>query len=254
MGSCCYILGNLEEFMAMTQLFCPIGSFSWALYLPCHCELFQHQPWSLCILSGSWIVVSVLNLLLHGDFIGFSLSPFFFISLFFIFSWDNFSLLIQWTCLLLFNFCLYFIFMLSACRWSFHIFYYFFLFHIHKYWGGFLLLVVDVFLHPFLIAISIFSPLSPSFLFFPPLCTKYHGCLSCWWWGRIILEAKITSLLMASASCVSKSPLPMKDAAAASGYCLYPPPLARYEEVANNPKLFMSTLEKLHASMGTKFM
>ncbi|KAL1295591.1 high mobility group B protein 15 isoform X2 [Arachis hypogaea] len=61
---------------------------------------------------------------------------------------------------------------------------------------------------------------------------------------------------MASASCASKSPLPMKDAgvASASGYYVYPPPQASYEEVANNPKLFMETLEKLHSSMGTKFM
>ncbi|XP_061357944.1 high mobility group B protein 15-like [Gastrolobium bilobum] len=57
---------------------------------------------------------------------------------------------------------------------------------------------------------------------------------------------------MASTSCVSKSPLPMKEVA--SSYRAYPPPLATYEEVANNSKLFMSTLEKLHASMGTKFM
>ncbi|MED6207968.1 hypothetical protein PIB30_040485 [Stylosanthes scabra] len=33
-----------------------------------------------------------------------------------------------------------------------------------------------------------------------------------------------------------------------------PAPLAKYEEVTTNPKLFMSTLEKLHANMGTKFM
>lgn len=44
----------------------------------------------------------------------------------------------------------------------------------------------------------------------------------------------------------------MKDAS--SNFIPYPAPLAKYEEVAANPKLFMSTLEKLHASMGTKFM
>ncbi|GAB2295706.1 hypothetical protein Dimus_029860 [Dionaea muscipula] len=38
------------------------------------------------------------------------------------------------------------------------------------------------------------------------------------------------------------------------GYHRYPPPLAKYEEVVANPKLFMETLEKLHAAMGTKFM
>ncbi|KAK9029810.1 hypothetical protein V6N11_031255 [Hibiscus sabdariffa] len=37
-------------------------------------------------------------------------------------------------------------------------------------------------------------------------------------------------------------------------YTLYPPPLARYEEVTASPKLFLDTLEKLHVSMGTKFM
>ncbi|XP_058093627.1 high mobility group B protein 15-like isoform X2 [Magnolia sinica] len=37
-------------------------------------------------------------------------------------------------------------------------------------------------------------------------------------------------------------------------YCPYPPPLAKYEEVLSNGKLFMDTLEKLHATMGTKFM
>ncbi|GAU16549.1 hypothetical protein TSUD_167800 [Trifolium subterraneum] len=34
----------------------------------------------------------------------------------------------------------------------------------------------------------------------------------------------------------------------------YPEPLAKYDDVVANPKLFMVTLEKLHASMGTKFM
>ncbi|KAK7281500.1 hypothetical protein RIF29_09555 [Crotalaria pallida] len=51
---------------------------------------------------------------------------------------------------------------------------------------------------------------------------------------------------MASTSGVSHIPLlPIKE---------YPTPLAKYEEVTTNPKLFMLTLEKLHASMGTKFM
>lgn len=34
----------------------------------------------------------------------------------------------------------------------------------------------------------------------------------------------------------------------------YPQPLAKYEDVKVNPRLFMATLEKLHATMGTKFM
>jgi len=74
MGSCCYILGNLREFMAVSQLFCTIIPFSWALYPPSHCKLFHHHPSACCVSSnqGLWLV-SVLNLLLHGDFIGFSL-------------------------------------------------------------------------------------------------------------------------------------------------------------------------------------
>ncbi|XP_061992299.1 high mobility group B protein 15 [Rosa rugosa] len=58
--------------------------------------------------------------------------------------------------------------------------------------------------------------------------------------------------MAASTSCASKSPFPMKDTT--SNLIPYPAPLAKYEEVAANPKLFMSTLEKLHTSMGTKFM
>ncbi|XP_027367348.1 high mobility group B protein 15-like isoform X2 [Abrus precatorius] len=57
---------------------------------------------------------------------------------------------------------------------------------------------------------------------------------------------------MASTSSVGRSSLPMKDAA--SSYCAYPPPLAKYEEVAENSKIFMFTLERLHTCMGTKFM
>lgn len=37
-------------------------------------------------------------------------------------------------------------------------------------------------------------------------------------------------------------------------YHQYPPPLAKYEDIVSSPKLFMVTLEKLHAIMGTKFM
>ncbi|XP_068649268.1 high mobility group B protein 15-like [Aristolochia californica] len=37
-------------------------------------------------------------------------------------------------------------------------------------------------------------------------------------------------------------------------YRQYPLPLATYDEVIRNPKLFIDTLEKLHAKMGTKFM
>lgn len=57
---------------------------------------------------------------------------------------------------------------------------------------------------------------------------------------------------MAATSCVTKSSMLMKEVA--PSYCAYPPPLARYEEVVDNPKQFMVTLEKLHTAMGTKFM
>lgn len=57
---------------------------------------------------------------------------------------------------------------------------------------------------------------------------------------------------MASISCFSKSPLPMKETALSHGE--YPPPMATYEEVVDNPKLFILCLEKLHTLMGTKFM
>ncbi|KAK7817064.1 high mobility group B protein 15 [Quercus suber] len=72
---------------------------------------------------------------------------------------------------------------------------------------------------------------------------------------------------MASASCGSKRPSPMKETSpfypskrsspmkeTSPNYHPYPASLAKYDDVAINPSLFMSTLEKLHASMGTKFM
>ncbi|XP_008778105.1 high mobility group B protein 15-like isoform X2 [Phoenix dactylifera] len=39
-----------------------------------------------------------------------------------------------------------------------------------------------------------------------------------------------------------------------ANYIPYPKPLAKYEEVIANPELFRETLEKLHATLGTKFM
>ncbi|KAE8731876.1 High mobility group B protein 15 [Hibiscus syriacus] len=57
---------------------------------------------------------------------------------------------------------------------------------------------------------------------------------------------------MSSTSFVKQTVVPMKEPS--SNYNPYPPPLARYEDVAVCPKLFLSTLEKLHATMGTKFM
>ena len=42
--------------------------------------------------------------------------------------------------------------------------------------------------------------------------------------------------------------------ASAASFHPYPQPLARYEDVVASGKLFMDTLGKLHATMGTKFM
>lgn len=44
------------------------------------------------------------------------------------------------------------------------------------------------------------------------------------------------------------------DSAAQTNYHPYPKPLATYENVVSDRKLFMETLEKLHLMMGTKFM
>ncbi|CAL1354485.1 unnamed protein product [Linum trigynum] len=52
---------------------------------------------------------------------------------------------------------------------------------------------------------------------------------------------------MASSSCAKQIPV-------VSTYIRYPAAMAEYEEVKNNPKLFMATLEKFHSTMGTKFM
>lgn len=59
-------------------------------------------------------------------------------------------------------------------------------------------------------------------------------------------------LAMASSSCANQSSMSINETT--SKYQVYPPPLANYDDVVANPKLFMSTLEKLHATMGTKFM
>ncbi|KAM7257323.1 hypothetical protein ACFE04_013064 [Oxalis oulophora] len=58
---------------------------------------------------------------------------------------------------------------------------------------------------------------------------------------------------MASTSCAKQGPVPFKDPAS-SNVNTYPQPEARYEEIITDPKRFMSSLEKFHAAMGTKFM
>ncbi|PON31538.1 ARID DNA-binding domain containing protein [Parasponia andersonii] len=60
-------------------------------------------------------------------------------------------------------------------------------------------------------------------------------------------------LAMASTSSGSKTPLAAVREAS-SNFRLYPQLPGRYEDVAADPKLFMDTLENLHASMRTKFM
>ncbi|KAK5793852.1 hypothetical protein F383_22153 [Gossypium arboreum] len=57
---------------------------------------------------------------------------------------------------------------------------------------------------------------------------------------------------MASTSFAKQTLVPMKEPV--SSYTPYPPPLARYEDVVTSQKHFLATLEKLHATMGTKFM
>ncbi|KAI3408427.1 uncharacterized protein J3R85_020263 [Psidium guajava] len=60
---------------------------------------------------------------------------------------------------------------------------------------------------------------------------------------------------MASTSGGNQSPMsPLKEQMQTSGYHPYPPPLAEYDDVVASPSLFMTTLEKLHSTMGTKFM
>lgn len=59
--------------------------------------------------------------------------------------------------------------------------------------------------------------------------------------------------MAASSSTAKQTPLPIKQAPPLQ-YHPYPPPLAKYEDVVASPRLFMDTLGKLHATMGTKFM
>ncbi|KAL6002787.1 hypothetical protein ACLOJK_023009 [Asimina triloba] len=64
--------------------------------------------------------------------------------------------------------------------------------------------------------------------------------------------------LAATVSCsFSSAPLVLPISVAREvppNYCPYPPALAKYEDVVANRKLFMDSLEKLHATLGTKFM
>ncbi|XP_022138724.1 high mobility group B protein 15 isoform X2 [Momordica charantia] len=59
-------------------------------------------------------------------------------------------------------------------------------------------------------------------------------------------------LTMASTSFPGGKPLPVIETS--SNCVLYPPPQATYEDIIGNPKIFMTSLEKLHSIMGTKFM
>ena len=57
---------------------------------------------------------------------------------------------------------------------------------------------------------------------------------------------------MASTSFGGKSLLLVREDS--SNFRPYPQLDGKYEDVVSDPKLFMNTLEKLHVSMGTKFM
>ncbi|KAI3915480.1 hypothetical protein MKW92_030262 [Papaver armeniacum] len=68
--------------------------------------------------------------------------------------------------------------------------------------------------------------------------------------GKGILYASSCS---SPVTCDGNSMITRK-AAPKSSYYFYPQPLAKYEDVVANAKLFMDTLGKLHATMRTKFM
>ncbi|KAJ8541516.1 hypothetical protein K7X08_002332 [Anisodus acutangulus] len=57
---------------------------------------------------------------------------------------------------------------------------------------------------------------------------------------------------MASSSANQNNSVPLRVVAPNNQY-LYPPPLAIYANVVASPQVFMDTLKKLHAAMGTKF-
>ncbi|XP_043722485.1 high mobility group B protein 15-like isoform X2 [Telopea speciosissima] len=58
--------------------------------------------------------------------------------------------------------------------------------------------------------------------------------------------------MVSSSSACYTSPLPVREAP--PNYRPYPSPLAKYQDVIADRKLFMDSLEKLHSTMGTKFM
>ncbi|KAF5192650.1 High mobility group b protein [Thalictrum thalictroides] len=68
-------------------------------------------------------------------------------------------------------------------------------------------------------------------------------------------SGKELALLPCSSAVPSSSyPAMSADVAASSKHYVYPQPLAKYEDIVANPKVFMNTLENLHATMRTKFM
>ncbi|KAJ4968019.1 hypothetical protein NE237_014720 [Protea cynaroides] len=58
--------------------------------------------------------------------------------------------------------------------------------------------------------------------------------------------------MVPSSSAHYAKPFPLKEAP--PSYRPYPPPLAKYQNVVADRNLFMDSLEKLHGTMGTKFM
>lgn len=73
-----------------------------------------------------------------------------------------------------------------------------------------------------------------------------------------VVEEKVAEKGKQLATGISSSPLTpvaQKDAAGdGNNYNPYPPPVAKYEEVIADRELFIKSLEKLHAILGTKFM
>ncbi|PIA36054.1 hypothetical protein AQUCO_03400154v1 [Aquilegia coerulea] len=69
-------------------------------------------------------------------------------------------------------------------------------------------------------------------------------------------SGKELALLPSSSAVPSSSSYPAMaaDVVTSSKYYVYPQPLAKYEDIVANPKVFMNTLENLHATMRTKFM
>lgn len=149
MGSCCYILGNLREFMVVSQLFfCTIMPF----FLGFVSSLLLLQVISPPPVHPLW-GVSVLNLLLHGDFIGLPLS----FSLFYFHGTISFFLSCELVCFFSFFCLLSFICCLHVSSHFHFSFMFFFFISTNAALGDFNLLIMFLF--------SLWFPIPPL-----PLC------------------------------------------------------------------------------------